>query len=248
MLILLQLFSWFALFICLTAVFPPSTSDYNAYGQKVAANNLMIVQTDNAYSVFYIQFGNYTDNVTPSDDRFCEIEYPDSSFYIYTVALGKSQTAISNVFFVGELTGLDEQNNIPNRTFVGVLSYTGSFTSIDCANITDSLQIAFVQMPHAHQEHLVLVTDPLGTVAYGFSNLFTFSYTASNYLQVKPKNSLSPSVLFLPFAVDYDGNRGIIAGFLRNNRTGRMYPKSRKTNTIPFVLIHSFYLFFRYHI
>ncbi|CAF1156572.1 unnamed protein product [Rotaria sordida] len=68
-----------------------------------------------------------------------------------------------------------------------------------------------------------MTTDPLGLVAYGFSDFFIFSYTAStNTLVVHQNNSLSPSTSFLPLAVDYDGNRGIIAGFLNNGQSSRI--------------------------
>ncbi|CAF4454409.1 unnamed protein product, partial [Adineta steineri] len=61
------------------------------------------------------------------------------------------------------------------------------------------------------------------SVAYGFSDLFTFSYTAAtDNLVVHGTNSLSPSISFLPFAVDYDGNLGVIAGFLDNGRNSRV--------------------------
>jgi hypothetical protein len=232
MFILLQLLSLLTHFICLTAGFSPDTSDYDAYGLKVAANNLMIVEALNEFTQFNIQFGPYTDNTTQNDDRWCSFQYDDSfsldsidyddssSWYIYAVALGKQQSNY-NVFFVGEMLNINDDGPAANRTFVGVLTYTGSNTTIDCDNFIYAG--AYVEDAYPHQEHLVMVTDPLGLVAYGFSNLFTFSYTAStNNLTVHPNNSLSNSTAFLPFAVDYDGNRGIIAGFIDNGQNSRM--------------------------
>ncbi|CAF1185943.1 unnamed protein product [Rotaria sordida] len=68
-----------------------------------------------------------------------------------------------------------------------------------------------------------MTTDSLGSIAYGFSDLFTFSYTAStDNLTIHQNNSLSPSTSFLPYAVDYDGSRGIIAGFLKNDQNSRI--------------------------
>ena len=226
MVIIFEIFLSFSLFGCVTADFSPDKSDYNAYGLKVAANDLMIVQAQNDLTEFLIQFSPYTDDIENSTDRSCAIEYESESHYIYSVALGKNQST-HYVFFVGELIDLNEYESIENRTFVGVLNYTGSFVTIDCSDF--DFTIRFVKNAFDHQEHLVMATDPLGLVAYGFSNLFTFSYTAdTNALVVHVNNSLSPLTPFLPFAVDYDGTRGIIAGFLDNGRDERMLKTSTK--------------------
>ena len=221
MLILLQLLSLLKFFICLAVGFSPDTNNYDAYGLKIAANNFMIVAAQNDLTRFLIQFAPYTDNITQSNERGCFVDYTDSSQFVYTVALGKNQSEY-NIFFVGEMINLNESDKVVNRTFVGVISYTGSNTIIDCDN-GFTIATQYVESAFPHQEHLVMVSDPLSLVAYGFSNLFTFSYTAAgNNLIVYPNNSLSPSISFLPFAVDYDGNRGIITGFLDNGRNARM--------------------------
>src|SRR5690349_2458197 len=120
MFILFQSLSLFALIICLAAVFSPNTNDYDAYGLKIAANNLMIVATQNDLTGFLVQFAPYTDNITESDDRSCFVDYTDSSQFVYTVAVGKNQSEY-NIFFVGEMIDLDENDPVANRTFVGVL-------------------------------------------------------------------------------------------------------------------------------
>ncbi|CAF4686130.1 unnamed protein product, partial [Rotaria sp. Silwood1] len=180
----------------------------------------MIVEAQNDFNWFNIQFAPYTDDVTQNDERGCFLEYNDLSWYVYAVAIGKNQS-IYGFFFVGEMIDLDEDQKLPNRTFVGFLNYTGDLTTIDCSNF--NLIISYVDGNFIHQEHLVMTTDPLGLIAYGFSNLFTFSYTAStDNLTVDKNNSLSPSTPFLPYAVDYDGSRGIIAGFLKNDQNSRI--------------------------
>jgi hypothetical protein len=211
------------LFVCHSSadVFSPDTTNYDAYGLKIAANNLMIAEAQNYFSNFLVQFAPYTDNVTQGDDNGCSFNYNDSSQYIYAVALGKNQSTY-NVFFVGEILGLEEDQSVENRTFIGILNYMGSLTNIACDN-GFAYHTRFVSMAFPHQEHLVMVTDPLGLVAYGFSDLFTFSYTAAtDALVVQQNNSLSPSTSFLPFAVDYDGSYGVIAGFLNNDQNSRM--------------------------
>ncbi|CAF0988485.1 unnamed protein product [Adineta steineri] len=222
MFILLQLFLLFSFFIRLSsaATFSPDTSDYDAYGLKIAANNLLIVEALNDYSAFLFQFEPYTDNITQTSDRSCLISYFDYSQFIYTIALGINQSTY-DIFFVGEMIDLDKQTPLENRTFVGILSYTGSLTTIDCDTFYGTTQ--FIPGTFVHQEHLVMVTDSIGSVAYGFSDLFTFSYTAAtDNLVVHKTNSLSPSISFLPVAVDYDGNLGVIVGFLDNGRNSRI--------------------------
>ncbi|CAF4180487.1 unnamed protein product, partial [Rotaria sordida] len=200
--------------------FSPNVNDYNAYGLKIAANNLILVEAQNDLDWFNIQLAPYTDDVTKNDERGCFLGYNDSSWYVYTIALGKNQSTYS-FFFVGEMIGLDEDEKLPNRTFVGFINYNGSLDVIDCDDFI--LAKTYVTGAFTHQEQLVMTTDPLGSVAYGFSDLFTFSYTAStNNLTVQQNNSPSPSTPFLPYAVDYDGSHGIIAGFLKNDQNSRI--------------------------
>ena len=137
--------------------FSPKTDDFNAYGLKMAANGLMIVEAQNDYSDFLVQFAPYTDDFNKGIFRTCSVKYQNASQYIYTVALGKNQSTY-NVFFVGEIIDLDEDAQLVNRTFVGILSYNGSNNTIDCNNFSYTIQ--YVPIPLAHQEHLVMVTDP----------------------------------------------------------------------------------------
>ncbi len=211
------------LFICPTSGdnFSPDSSDYNAYGLKMAANDLMIVEAQNDYSLFLVQFPPYTDNITQTSQDSCLIQYDDTSWYIYTVAVGKKQSTYY-FFFVGEMINLDKDTSLPNRTFVGILDYTGSLVSIVCDN-NFYYYIQYIDMSFPHQERLVMTTDLFGLFAYGFSKDFTFSYAADTAnLIVNPTNSLSPSTEFLPSAVDYDGKYGIIAGFFSNGQNARM--------------------------
>ncbi|CAF1113401.1 unnamed protein product [Didymodactylos carnosus] len=216
--------------------FSPDTSDYDAYGLKVAANDLLIVEAQNKYTQFLIQFAPYTDNIEQMSQSSCSVEYSDSSHYIYAVTLGKNQTSTSSqryFFFVGEMLGVTE-TSLMNRTFVGILNYTGvssmgggggpggGSSSINC-NQGFTYSIQYVTGSYIHQEHLVVTTDLTGSIAYGFSDLFTFTYTAlTNRLIVHANNSISPSTSYLPYAVDFDGTYGVIAGFINNGRNSRI--------------------------
>ena len=213
---LLQLFSPLVAFICLSSAdqFNPDRSDYDLFGVKVTGNSLMIAQADNRYSLFIVQFAPYTDDPIQTFERGCEVHYEYSSWFVYTVALGKHQSTYQ-LFFVGEETGLEETSRLNNRTFVGVLTYTGSPTEVDCDSFTTSVQYVPIAFPH--QEYLVMVIDPHGSIGYGYSDLFTFSYRVStDNLTVHQNHPLSPSRSFLPFAADYDGSHGIAVGLLDN--------------------------------
>ena len=209
--------------LSLTDNFSPDLVDYNAYGAKVAANNFMVVGAFNDQKVFSIAFVNFTGDPGNYFLDGCDVKYKNDSHYVYTVALGKNQSTY-NFFFVGEVTNLDDDRSIANRTFIGMISYHGSLDATDCEDKgSRHWDIQYVSDPYEHQEHLVMVTDPLGSVAYVFSHLFTLSYTAATKrLIVNKNNALSPIQPFLPFAVDYDGTYGIIAGYLRNTQDKRM--------------------------
>ncbi|CAF1391645.1 unnamed protein product [Rotaria sp. Silwood1] len=221
MFILHQLLLILTFFVCLsfTAIFSPDTEDYDAYGLKVAANNLMIVQAENDFSRFNIQFANYTDDVDTNNARGCYV-YNNPSFYFYAVALGKSQS-VPGFFFIGEWMNMTENDPMPYRTHFGFQNYTGSLDTIDCDGFIYSE--GYVAESFPHQEHLVITTDPLGLVAYIFSNNFVIAYTPSTnkFVDIK-SNSFFPSTSFFPYAVDYDGSHGIIAGFVEDTNNSRM--------------------------
>ena len=45
--------------------------------------------------------------MTHMENRSCEYKFEDSSWFIYTIAVGKNQS-VSNIFFVGERLGLEK--------------------------------------------------------------------------------------------------------------------------------------------
>jgi hypothetical protein len=206
----------YSLFIFSTSTiavpFSPTPSDYDAYGIKIAANNLMIVEAQNDYNQFQIQFSPFTDNLKQTNQLSCSINYDSTSLFVYTVALGRNQTSFY-FYFVGEVISTDDMDDlVANRTFIGLLKYTGNST-INCQHF--EYQIQYITTSYIHQEHLVLTTDSNGAVAYGYSSQFTFTYTAkTNTLTVSPNNVTS----FYPCAVDFDDNYGIIAGFFDNGQ------------------------------
>ncbi|CAF0817948.1 unnamed protein product [Didymodactylos carnosus] len=208
------------------SLFDPDTSNYDAYGLKVAANDNLIVEALNDYQQFYIQFAPYSSNVVQSTNLFCAIDFNASSQYIYAVAIGKNQSSSQlYFFFVGELTNIEEDEYL-NRTFVGMLSYTDNIT-LSNATVVDCDQfqydVNYITSPHPHQEYLTLAVDPLGLAAYGFSNNFSFSYDVeSQNLSWWPGSSFWPNSTFMPHAVDCREEYGVVAGFVDNGQNSRI--------------------------
>ncbi|CAF1320968.1 unnamed protein product [Rotaria sordida] len=68
-----------------------------------------------------------------------------------------------------------------------------------------------------------MTTDPLGLVAYGFSDLliFFFNASATQFFSTNTSSFLGWTS-FEPYAIDYDGSLAIIAGFLMNERNTRI--------------------------
>lgn len=235
MFMLLPLLWSLILFKCVSTTFSPNTHDFNAYGLKIAANNLMIVEVFNGVSCFLFQFAPFTDNTTQNADRRC-LYYYNKSDYIYTVALDKNQSTYS-VFFVGERIGLDKNQPEERRMLVGSFRYTGSTDRIDCADLI--MKKTYMNRTSVHQEYLVIATDPLRSIVYGFSKDLMFSYELwTERLNFSLSNLFSMSTPFYPFAVDYDGNRGIISGFVDNGNNTRMYKKrnQNKRHSFHFVI------------
>ncbi|CAF1327350.1 unnamed protein product [Didymodactylos carnosus] len=226
--------------------FDPDTRDYNAYGLKVAANDYLIIEAQNQEDTFYIQFGPYNSNVLETSQRFCSIYFERSSQYIYSVAIGKNQSSNQlYFFFVGEITGIDEDELLPNRIFIGILNYTdspvGPNSSADCSLF--EYNIEYINNSYKHQQYLTLAVEPLGLAAYGFCNDVSFSYDAqTEHLRLWPGNSFWPNFTFMPHAVDYKHTYGVIAGFVDNRHSSRVeyspfvYLFTMNVSTAPTVL------------
>ncbi len=65
--------------------FSPDTSNYDAYGLKIAANDVLFVQANGDGETFLIQYApyNYTFNSLQ-----CSFDYYDPAHYVYSVGVG----------------------------------------------------------------------------------------------------------------------------------------------------------------
>jgi hypothetical protein len=206
------------------SVFVPNRTDFNAYGVKIAMNEVFLVLAENGNNppVFFLQFAPYN-NTQPSSQ--CKIPYPEPiHHFIYTVALGQKQTKDrTHFFFAGEL--------IDNRTgiFIGVASLdynnilasaspNNSNISLSC-NTSFTYQIQYIYN-YNHQEYYILGVEPQGRWIYGFTNEFIFIFDTRNTskLDIWNGNATWPDKTFIPNAVDIRENFGVICGFTYNGR------------------------------
>ena len=189
----------------LDGVFTPNTADYDAYGLKLAMNNIFLVEAQNGNNppTFQVQFAPYINTNTSLQ---CSMSYPDTIYnYIYTVAVGKNSTQF---FFIGELI------NGKNGTFIGVVKYDNTLST--CQN-SFSFFVQYIYN-YEHQEYYILGVEPKSRFAYGFSNKFICIFDSENTSAFTSWNGnlTWPDSSFIPHAIDISGNFGIITGFIRN--------------------------------
>ncbi|CAF2732447.1 unnamed protein product [Rotaria sp. Silwood2] len=201
----------------LTSVFSPDPTDYDAYGVKVAINDILLVQAHNARDPpsFFIQFAPY--NNTQNSPQ-CFTTYSDLlENYVYCVAVGKKPNQNQTQFFFA-----GESVNGSNRTFMGVAKYNLTNT---LSNLSNSCATSFTYSMqylnnYEHQEYFVIGVEPKGLLAYGFSNAFVCIFDSQNASTLESWNSSLTwsNTSFTPHAVEISDNFGIIAGFIKNNQ------------------------------
>ncbi|CAF3426081.1 unnamed protein product [Rotaria socialis] len=202
------------------AAFSPDRSNYNAYGVKIAMNDIFLVQAQNAQvpPSFFIQFAPY--NNTQSLLQ-CSINYDNIQNYVHTVAVGKNPNQNQvQFFFAGEVLNTD------NGTFIGVAKYNLTSNVSNPSNFCVSGFSYFTQYlsNYAHQEYYIIGVEPKGLLVYGFANDFIFIFDSQNVSTFESWNSSLtwPNVSFTPHAVDISDNFGVVAGFIKNDPNGRV--------------------------
>jgi hypothetical protein len=107
----------FALYIVLligvvSSDFTPDTTSYDAYGLKLATNDVFLVESLPDQYLFSLQ--------SPPNDfwDYCVIAYNDSNQYIYAVAVAKQTTMNDTIRFV--FVGVNIATSVP---FIGSLAY-----------------------------------------------------------------------------------------------------------------------------
>ena len=208
----------------LNGVFSPNRTDFNAYGIKLAMNQVFLVLAENGNNPpsFFLQFAPY--NISQISSQ-CSIPYPDPiHHFVYTVALGKQQTKTeTHFYFAGEL--INNQSGI----FIGIatLNYTQIFANINTSNpnitlpcnTSFSYQIQYLYN-YSHQEYYILGVQPQGRWVYAFSNEFIFIFDSRNTSVLNVWNAALtwPDRTFIPNAVDISNYFAVISGFIYNGR------------------------------
>ena len=182
-------------------------NSFDAYGSKLVANDVVVVQARNRDGRFYLQFGPFN---TSNTSLPCQIDYigvttTDSNF-IYNINVPhqayNSYDGDASVVFVGENDG----SSISPYPFVGHLQGNSS------CGVKYHIHL-FVQ--EEHDEFFVVGVEPSGEVAYGFTSRFAFSY---NLITHSVRNLTGwPISTFQPHAVDLSNDSvAVVAGFVRN--------------------------------
>ena len=110
--ILSNIFVFFS-FLPIVSSFSPDTASFDAYGLKLAANDLFLVKCSQDHLAFILRHAPYNYSLS------CTIAYNDSNQYIYAVAVQRYASIDDTIRFV--FIGINKNTDIP---FIGSLAYT----------------------------------------------------------------------------------------------------------------------------
>ncbi|CAF1304108.1 unnamed protein product [Adineta steineri] len=193
--------------------FTPDQSSFDAYGVKLAANDILLVESLASDSSFFIRFSPYNYSLS------CTIPYNNSNEYIYSVAVHSSATYNDPIRFV--FIGINMDTDIP---FVGSLTYNGITGPAFVDAVNSSVKAKFpcngwnTDNYHIHQlqqfvnddledtnnnDFFIVTISSTGEFAYGFTNSFLIIYDLDgNNISSQYGNVTWRDPSFLPRAVD----------------------------------------------
>ncbi len=174
------------------STFSPDLNDFDAYGIKVAANDVLTVLVQPSSQTFIVQFAPYNYS---SSALVCAFGNPN--IYVYSVAIGQQQTTKQFVY-----NGEDSNGNV----YVGLAIYQGSPPS--CMFNWIPLQ----QVARTHQEFYVIDVDSTGSVAYGMFQGFFFTYQLTAPYTYNLSN-FTADTSFMPHAMNVQGSSVVVAGY-----------------------------------
>ena len=214
--------------------FSPNFDDFDAYGIKIAANDVLFVQANGEELTYIIQFAPY--NYT-FDSLQCTVDYEDEAQYVYSVGVGQKQNTTLNpyFYFAGEVTTDDfsgTSTTIYNRTFIGIMmnydqktvaQYITLKKQLNCSHFgIDRLE--FISS-YQHQEFFVIAVEPYGSYAIGLATSFGFTFRrfGTTTLTIKSSYDIWPQKsVFSPCAADASETFTIVAGFVENSKKSRV--------------------------
>ena len=208
-----------------TGVFAPDTKSFDAYGVKLTANEVMLVEARSDSKTFLVQYAPYNYTATSLQ---CSINYDDPTHYVYSVGIGAQQTAKHEPYFfvVGEVLPPGDSSG-KNGTFVAIWrnsdpvlgeQYAAAGQPIACNHF--NIEHVKYLSTYDHQEFMVLSVDPRGQYALVLATDFALIYrpfatNPNDVLTVLKSTSIWPnSVTFIPRAVDTDAGFTVVAGYV----------------------------------
>ena len=112
--------------------FTPDKTSFEAYGSKLAANDLLLVKSVPGDASFFLRLAPYNYSLS------CTIAYNDSNQYVYTVVVPAQVTSNQSIRFV--FIGLNVVTNVP---FIGSLTYRGVTGAQFLASMKQTRRILF---------------------------------------------------------------------------------------------------------
>ncbi len=125
-------FYLFCMIPIIVSSFSPDKSSFDAYGLKLAANDILLVESLPSDSSFSLRLAPFNYSLS------CTIPYNDSNQYVYTVAVHTQPTSNDIIRFV--FIGVNTETNVP---FVGSLIYTGMMGAAYVATVKPSEKVVF---------------------------------------------------------------------------------------------------------
>ena len=209
--------------ICTTkASFNPLVGEVDAYGIKIAGNDILFVQANAEGHGLLIRMAPYN---TSDEYRRCVIYLSDPSHYIYSVGVGTKQNDNGGQFlyYAGEVvpedtTGADHSGF--NETFIAVMiNLQQASNSPAWCSLFKSESIEHISS-YGHQEYFVIAVEPYGQYAIGLATDFVFRYRPfpnSTVLSLPGSDVWPKDSTFQPYAADAAVSFTIVVGFTRNS-------------------------------
>ena len=104
----------FLLLFPLVFAFVPDTSSFDAYGLKLAVNDMLLVESHHSQAAFFLRLAPFNYSLS------CTLPYNNSNQYVFAVAVQRQATSNDTLRFV--FIGIDIKTDVP---FIGSLTYTG---------------------------------------------------------------------------------------------------------------------------
>jgi hypothetical protein len=213
--------------------FSPDTTDFDAYGLKIAANDVLFVEADNDAQIFLVQFAPYNYTMTTLQ---CSIDFDDEAHYVYSVGVGIKQNTTLNpyFYFTGEVVSSDSFDSSGNNgTFIGIWINQDSQTVQGYIAMRQTLSCDYFEVDalkfistYDHQDFFVIAVEPYGQYAIGLATEFAFIYTPTN--QINPIVTYAASAVwpnnatFDPRAADASYTFTVVAGFVEASAGSRV--------------------------